>query len=68
MNAGCRSACRRVSGATLEVMAEQTVSDQDTVRRNAQELWREQNAAFRARVLAQLRTARPRDGQQARPA
>lgn len=32
------------------------------VHRNVQALWREQNAAFRARVLEQLRQTRPREG------
>ena len=33
------------------------------VHRGVQAMWREQNAAFRARVLEQLRQTRPRDEQ-----
>ena len=33
-----------------------------------QAMWREQNAAFRARVMEQLRQTRPRDEQQPRTA
>jgi hypothetical protein len=32
--------------------------------RGVQAMWREQNAAFRARVLEQLRQSRPREEQQ----
>jgi hypothetical protein len=34
--------------------------------RGVQAMWREQNAAFRARVMEQLRQTRPRDEQQPR--
>jgi hypothetical protein len=34
------------------------------VHRGVQAMWREQNAAFRARVLEQLRSTRQRDEQQ----
>ncbi len=36
--------------------------------RGVQAMWREQNAAFRARVMEQLRQTRPRDEQQPRTA
>lgn len=36
--------------------------------RGVQAMWREQNAAFRARVIGQLRQTRPRDEQQPRTA
>ena len=38
-------------------------TDDDTapVARGVQQMWREQNAAFRQRVLEQLRQARPRE-------
>jgi hypothetical protein len=51
-------------GETIVIDGTQDVSAQ--VHRGVQAMWREQNAAFRARVLlAQLRQARPLDDQQA---
>ena len=39
----------------------------EPVHRGVQALWREQNAAFRARALAQLRTTRQRQHEEAQP-
>jgi hypothetical protein len=39
----------------------------EPVHRGVQALWREQNAAFRARALAQLRTTRQRQHEEPQP-
>lgn len=45
-------------GQTIVIDA---TADEAPVHRGVQQMWREQNAAFRQRVLEQLRQARPRE-------
>ncbi len=66
-NAACPSGVRRLRTHT-SVMVEMrgdnyliTDVEQGEVHRSVQDLWRAQNAAWRARVLGQLRQAAPVD-------